>query len=459
MSFSSAIIFEIALKTKTTPPDDVEKLPKYLRKICKNTQDEVWNQFSQEAKQFLDDALKSIKFKKGLPFPPDLKSSQKPAQAENDDIDQDSVDNDAAMLEDIPDAMSCYSKKKEIDLPTFFNYLKNNIIVIPEYQREFSWSPKKRTAFLESYLRGIPITDIFLAIDPDNDVDQFNLIDGQQRIMTLKSFYEGKEVVFENADNPKGFKFNQLSPKLKKRFRTTAIPVVEIYAKEEYQPLIFRKINIAPTPLNDIEVKRATFRKNPLIGELEEINSNNEIWKTLFGLVNRRIDTRKRGLNSLLRAVAMHYDYESYTKGMAAFEDSFLAHSKHSKEIEVENDMQIFIRKLDLIFKALNDFSDELDLDHNFKKKKKKLVFRVTQKSQVNLGLVDCLVHAGLIVQEQGTPQIKVLAKLLKQVRTSLLTDPESLKAITCDTSGRISVITRMKAAEKYARLHIKSMV
>ena len=59
---------------------------------------------------------------------------------------------------------------------------------IPDYQRGFVWKDKNKSAFIESVLLGLPIPFMFFA---DCEDGRLEIIDGAQRVRTLRAFYEG----------------------------------------------------------------------------------------------------------------------------------------------------------------------------------------------------------------------------------------------------------------------------
>lgn len=65
-------------------------------------------------------------------------------------------------------------------------------IFIPDYQREFVWSDKQKSLFIESLLIGLPIPYLFVA-DIDEEEDPYTegnveVIDGAQRIQTIYAY-------------------------------------------------------------------------------------------------------------------------------------------------------------------------------------------------------------------------------------------------------------------------------
>lgn len=70
-------------------------------------------------------------------------------------------------------------------------YNKRDLIQYPEYQREPTvWNEKKRQLLIDSMLIGLDIPKLYLYKHPDSD--EYDCIDGQQRIVSVISFFDGE---------------------------------------------------------------------------------------------------------------------------------------------------------------------------------------------------------------------------------------------------------------------------
>jgi hypothetical protein len=56
------------------------------------------------------------------------------------------------------------------------------------FQREYVWRKPQADKFIESLLLGLPVPGIFLVKEPNG---KHLVLDGQQRLKTLESFYDG----------------------------------------------------------------------------------------------------------------------------------------------------------------------------------------------------------------------------------------------------------------------------
>ena len=77
----------------------------------------------------------------------------------------------------------------DFNIATIISFLDAGIIKIPEFQRNFVWDMKKSSRLIESLIIGLPIPQMFLFEKARN---QFYVIDGQQRLMSLYFFYKGR---------------------------------------------------------------------------------------------------------------------------------------------------------------------------------------------------------------------------------------------------------------------------
>lgn len=77
-------------------------------------------------------------------------------------------------------------------------YQIGRINISPEYQRSYRWSNEKKTKFIESLLLGMPIPPIFAIKEEKEDILQFEIIDGLQRISTILEFIGVLDEKFKN---------------------------------------------------------------------------------------------------------------------------------------------------------------------------------------------------------------------------------------------------------------------
>jgi len=176
-----------------------------------------------------------------------------------------------------------------------------NVIYIPDYQREFVWSPERKSKFIESILIGVPIPYFFLADISGN----MEVVDGSQRLRTLHQFITGelKLINLKNLTLLNECYFGDLILVRQRRFLSKGIK--SIYLSEKITPEarydLFERINTGSD-----ELKAAEIRKGAFAGEFGDfINecAKHPLFITLCPLTNKRA-LRAEGAERVLRFFA-----------------------------------------------------------------------------------------------------------------------------------------------------------
>src|SRR6202035_2029961 len=69
------------------------------------------------------------------------------------------------------------------------------LVLRPDFQRKFVWTHDHQEAFMDTILNGLPFPEIYVC---EGDIDVAKLrttrlvIDGQQRLTTIRNYIEGK---------------------------------------------------------------------------------------------------------------------------------------------------------------------------------------------------------------------------------------------------------------------------
>ena len=74
---------------------------------------------------------------------------------------------------------------------TLYSQIGGQIDLDPAFQRRNVWNPKAKSGFIESLFLGIPIPQILLSAKKGQK-SSFLVLDGKQRLLTIKEFLDGK---------------------------------------------------------------------------------------------------------------------------------------------------------------------------------------------------------------------------------------------------------------------------
>ena len=204
-------------------------------------------------------------------------------------------------------------------------------IEYPGYQRAYVWSINRASRFIESLLLRLPVPGIFLYREPASHVQL--VIDGQQRLETLRRFYEG---TFENSDfaltgvrqSLEGRRYADLTNEERRKLDDSIIHATIIRQDKpddggSSQFAIFERLNTNATPLSAQEIRAASFEGefNDLLVELND----NEDWRQLFGRKHRR----RRDEELILRFLALYFCSDEYQRPMKGFMNEFMSSNRN----------------------------------------------------------------------------------------------------------------------------------
>lgn len=153
-------------------------------------------------------------------------------------------------------------------------YDREEIIIDPDFQRLFRWTPAQQTRFIESLLLGIPIPPIFVAEDRNG---KWEVVDGLQRISTVLSFFgilkfdpsssipdKNNWTLLEGEliPNLKDYNCSTLPLKLNLNLKRAIcrIEIVKWNSKMDMRYELFNRLNTGGSPLTEQEIRNCIFR-------------------------------------------------------------------------------------------------------------------------------------------------------------------------------------------------------
>lgn len=216
-----------------------------------------------------------------------------------------------------------------------------NELFIPDYQREMAWDDDRQSKFIESVMLGLPIPYIFVAdISESEDVARLEIIDGTQRIRTLKRFIHN-ELKLNNLEKLaalNGFAFKDLPLSRQRRFNRTTIRMIQLTAEadEEIRRDLFERINSGSIELNEME-KRRGGQPGKFLDLIEELSKNKE-FRDLCSFTETEIN-KKDPQEFVLRFFAFLNNYQNYSdygRKVHEFLDSYLKQENDSESLDIE---------------------------------------------------------------------------------------------------------------------------
>ncbi|WP_024299412.1 DUF262 domain-containing protein [Methylomicrobium lacus] len=191
---------------------------------------------------------------------------------------------------------------------------KEYINASPKYQRRHRWDIKKRSQLIESFLMNIPVPSVFLF---ENDYNQYEIMDGRQRIDTLRSFMNNEFPLrgLEFWKELEGNRFHDLPSIIQKGLARRTINAVVLLAETSKQDesgvdirkILFKRLNTGGVQLNPQELRNALYpgRFNDLIASLSRYSTFTKAWGIPDASDKESIDSDAKLLkNSLYKSMA-----------------------------------------------------------------------------------------------------------------------------------------------------------
>jgi len=221
---------------------------------------------------------------------------------------------------------------------------------IPGFQRKFVWTQRQASRLIESFLLGLPVPALFLYADPQTGEQQ--VIDGQQRLMSVVQFFDGafknakmaKERVFRLVGLGEASPYTRCTAKdLEERFSSKFAKlndaVMRAFVIKQLDPddatsiyHIFERLNTGGSQLIGQEIRNCVYhgRLNELLNSL----NGDDNWRKIIG--KSVSDARMRDTEMILRFVALYFFADKYKKPMKDFLSTAMKQKRNLSEADAE---------------------------------------------------------------------------------------------------------------------------
>jgi uncharacterized protein with ParB-like and HNH nuclease domain len=247
----------------------------------------------------------------------------------------------------------------DFNILTIYNFLESGAVRIPGFQRNYVWDQGRASKLIESLILGLPVPQVFLY---EVDKNQFVVIDGQQRLMSIYYFIKqrfprkekraelraifdahGKfpDDVLQSSDYFENFrlKLPELNPDRPNRFKGMSystlgqfkvqfelrtirnVIIKQNSPKDDDSSMyeVFNRLNTGGINLRPQEIRTSMYH-SPFYDMLYRANSQS-LWRRILG--NPEPDLHMKDVEVLLRGLAMLIDGENYSPSMTKFLNQF----------------------------------------------------------------------------------------------------------------------------------------
>lgn len=311
-------------------------------------------------------------------------------------------------------------------------------LIIPFYQRKFVWTIEQASKLVESFLMGLPVPQVFVYV---NDEECWEIIDGQQRILSIKYFMEGffgepdsnsKRQVFKLKGLSERSEYNQktfseLALKDRRKLENATLRAILI---KQLQPNnssdcvfhIFERLNTGGTQLKPQEIRNAVYRGN-IVSELQELNRNIE-WQRILGL--KKEDKNQKDVELILRLFSLYRNWQDYEKPMLKFLNLSMSENRDFTSEQANEFKRNFPKVTSLIINSI---------DKPFRPKK---VINLSSLEAVYIALLEC--------------EFDISTQEMQNFYKKLMNDSEFTNLIIGSTTDTLVLKDRIRKAKTILR-------
>lgn len=304
---------------------------------------------------------------------------------------------------------------------------EGDIRLDPEYQRNYVWDNKKASLLIESIILSVPIPVIYVSQEKD---DTWTVIDGLQRLYTLKRFFNGefKLTGLEILKELNKCDIKTLNHKALRILKNGLLRVIMITndSNEEIKYDIFMRLNRGSVHLTEQELRNCLYRGS--LNDLLKILAENKKWQALLGLRMPHKRMADRELELRFFAIKNSWDettgeVKNYKGRMKSFLNDFMNQNKNIAETTKDEWQFLFTETVEKVYSIFGDMAF------------KRINVDSSRENSINRAIMDVLL---LSVTPYPLSVLQSRAQLIKTSFESLVKEDvnfrNSIQIATSDT-------------------------
>ena len=306
-------------------------------------------------------------------------------------------------------------------------------IMDPEFQREFLWSSKKQSKLIESCVMRVPLPVFYVA---ENQRGLITIVDGLQRLSTLKNFFDGKlKLTGLGEKHP----LNKMTIK-DLPWRQLAIIedtnllmyVIDSRAPEIAKLDIFQRVNNG-TPLSRQQIRNALY-SGPATNWLKRAVSAKIFQKATASSLDKNSMRDREAINRFISFSIMNW--QNYKSGKM---DSFLAdgliYLNEISKTEREKLLEKFLKSM--------EFNYMLFQENAFRRS---ITSSNSERTLINISLFDVLSVTLSNIRRKNFYEFK---SEIEDIIEKTISNEKFIESITRSTNSKKAVHNRFLTLEK----------
>lgn len=237
----------------------------------------------------------------------------------------------------------------DFTISTLNEYINNQHIVIPNFQRGYVWNRTQASRLIESLIIQCPIPVIYLSQNSD---ETLSVIDGNQRLTSISLFLNDGFPLTGLSTYPEldGLTFSELDPRFQRHIINRTVRCIAIL-KETHPQIkfdVFERLNTGSVKLSPQELRHGIYN-GTLMTKVEEL-AKGSLFKKLTSTAN---DNRMKGDELVLRYFALLARFNAYEKPMTVFLNKYAEDNRFMKEssvTELSNNFETNLNKCHFLY-------------------------------------------------------------------------------------------------------------
>ena len=232
---------------------------------------------------------------------------------------------------------------------------EDDLLLDPDYQRDYIWNNKKASLLVESILLNVPIPVIYVSEDEESC---WSVVDGLQRLYSLYRFFANEFRLLEVLSELEGLSYSKLNPKAVRILNNGILRIIVILQEShpEIKYDIFQRLNQSPIRLTEQELRNCVYRGR-FINMLKEIRKNPKFLSCMgFKVPQKRFLDAELILRYFALADAFNPEtgkVRGYLSKMKTFLNAYIEKNKSASIQEISHFQDRFkntIEKVHLVF-------------------------------------------------------------------------------------------------------------
>ena len=245
-----------------------------------------------------------------------------------------------AILSIPPEKRILRTEQYDFSVSTLVGMMNKAEVAIPEFQRRYVWSDRQASRLVESLIIQCPIPVIYLNQEKD---ETFSVIDGNQRLSSLKRFLEDDFTLVGLTSYPElaGLGYSKLDKRIQRHISNRVLRCTVILKETHPQVKfdVFERLNSGAVALTRQELRHGLY-----FGSLLKRAASVAKQLKLENHFSSRKDKRMKAEELVIRYWALSEGIGAYEKPLASFISNYAETNRNPSEdelIELSDDIRV----------------------------------------------------------------------------------------------------------------------